>query len=520
LAKKTITIKSIWDGHSPSQYYGKEGSYNSSLAIDPDFPISSSDVKASGFLVPTAYSDFTGSNLTDNAIAIINTPKNTNTYVVTRNGRLISYDSSLANETLIGTITSNTSNGAFYYNNYIYIIGTTDVSRYGPLDNSPSLTNTFWTSTLSLTALTNTTYPVIRGDSFPNHWGFVHGDGSAYFCDFINGQGMLHRINTKKVTSEGDTNGTTVPSAYNVLDLPFGWYPMTACSYGTDIAILAVQTIDTTIDQGKAALFLWDPTNVDSFYAGPIYLPDPLATAILNDNGILKVFSGNASSGVRISKYIGGQSFQEIVYHEEGTPPFPGAVDSRGSRLVWGGWTTYPSTSACVWAYGSKNDSLPKGIHNIIKTSSSGATPNVTACKFVQQASNKTPQMVVGWRDDSDNGVDKYSTSATLTSVFRVMLNVGQQFDLLKMRVPLAGAVGANTSITPKFYLDDASSNKTLTVINNSNYPSKRKVVYKTPELVGVTGETNLMLEFTWGSTSPTPIALPITLDLNIHDDD
>jgi hypothetical protein len=524
MAKRTLTIPAIFSGASPSQYFSQDDQFNSSIAVDPDYPISSSDVKASGFAVPIGYTDFSGSNVNSAPIAIINTPKNTNTYVVLKNGRLISYNSSLASESLIGTVSGNVANGAWYYNNYIYITTGTNVSRYGPLDNSPSLTDSVWTgATLgSLTALTNTTYPTIRGVALPNHWGFAHSDGSSYFLDFKNGQGMVHRINTKKGTDEGDTNGTTVPSAYNVLDLPFGFYPTAICDgpNGTDIAILGIKTTDSTIDQGKPGLFLWDPTNVDSFYAGPIHQADALATAMLNDNGILKVWSGNASSGVRVSKYLGGQTFSEIVYQDEGTPPFPGAVDARGSRLVWGGWTTYPAASACVWAYGSKNDSLPKGIHNIIKATSSGATPNVTACKFVLQSNNKQPQMVVGWRDDSGDGIDKYSSSATLTSQLRWMFNIGTQFDVLKIRIPFGGAVAANTGIQPTLYIDDASSSKALTQITNTNFSAKRKVVYKTPELVGAKGENNLMFDLLWSDTNPLSVAFPITIEINEHTDE
>jgi hypothetical protein len=523
MSKQTLRIDSIFGGHAPSQYFGAKDSYNASLAVDPDYPISSSGVKASGFVVPIGYSDFSGSNVNAPVIAIINNPKNTLTYVVLNNGKLISYNSSLGSETLVGTVTGSTASGAFYYNNYIYIMGTgasaNDVSRYGPLNNSPSLTNGVWTgATLgSLTALTDTTYPTIRDVELPNHWGFVHSDGAAYFLDFKNGQGMIHKIKTTKTTDEGDTNNS---SAYNVLDLPFGFYPTALTSYSTDIAIIGIQTTDSTVDQGKAAMFLWDPTNTDSFYAGPIHLADPLATAILNDNGILKVWSGNASSGVRISRYVGSESFEEIIYSEEGTPPFPGAVDARGSRLVWGGWTTYPATSGCVWAYGSKNAALPKGINNIMTISGSGDDPHVTALKFVLQANNKQPQMAVGWRTDSADGIDKYSATATLTSKIRWMFNLGRQFDITKIRIPFAGAVAANTSITPTLYLDDASSSKVLTAINNTNFPSKRKVVYKTPELVGAVGENNFMLELSFGDTNPLTVALPIVIEINLHDDE
>src|SRR3990167_7695594 len=165
--------------------------------------------------------------------------------------------------------------GAEYYNNYIYLFTGTNVSRYGPLNNSPALAHNIWKGTTlgSLTALTNTTYPTLRGVTIPNHVSYVHGDGSMYFADFINGQGLIHRINTKKVTNEGDTNGTTVASAYNVLDLPFGFYPTAITNYSTATLIAGIYTVDTTINQGRSAFVLWDPTDTTSFYLGPVYLP-------------------------------------------------------------------------------------------------------------------------------------------------------------------------------------------------------------------------------------------------------
>ena len=519
---KKLTINSIWKGQSASQYFGTEDQFNSSIAIDPDLPILSTDVRTSGFVVPVGSAVFSGANVTSQIVRILNNPKNTLTYVVLTNGRLISYNSSLASETLVGTVAGGAAVWAEYYNNYIYIWTPTNVSRYGPLNNSPSLTDTVWTgATLgSLTALTNTTYPTLRSASVPNHVAHVHGDGSMYFTDFINGQGLIHRINTRKVTDEGDTNGSTVPSAYNVLDLPFGFYPTSIESHSTNLLITGIYTIDTTVNQGKSAFVLWSPTDTTSFFLGPIYLSDPLLTASLNVNGVVYLWSGNASNGVRISKYTGGESVQEVVFQEEGLPPLASAVDSLGNRVVWGGFTTNPEAHAVVWAWGSKDARLPSGLHNISQTSSAGATPTITALKYVQQSSNVTPKLVTAWLDGTTRGLDQYSTGATLDSTIRWLFNVGSKFSIQRIRIPFGGAVAANTTITPKVYFDDLSSNKTLAAINNTNYPSKRRVLYKGAELKDYIGENNFVFELTFTGTNPLPIALPIRFDVEIKEDE
>lgn len=523
MAIRTFKISSFLGGLSPAYYLGSEGQYHAGIAVDPDYPLTSSDIRTSGALVPTVYEDFSSTNVTSHVVSIITNPKNTLTYVVLSNGRLISYNSSLASETLIGTVSGGVASYGWYYNNYIYITTPTNVSRYGPLNNSPTLVDSVWTgATLgSLTATTNTTYPTIRSVSIPNHVGFVHGDGSSYFTDFINGVGMLHRINTRKVTDEGDTNGSTVPSAYNVLDLPFGFYPTAACSYGTDIAILAIQTTDSSVNQGNAALFLWDPTNTDSFYRGPIYLADPLATALQYVNGGLYIWSGNAQNGVRMSIYTGGDSVKDIDFLEEGAPPFAGAVTALGNRIIWGGYTSYPETTASVFARGSKNSKIPSGTHNIIRTASTGANPNVTALKVVQQASSVTPRTIVAWRDDSDRGIDKLSTTATYASVWRSeVVQIGSKWKLKKLRIPLGAAVAANMTLTAKVYIDEASSSVTLTTINNTNYSGKRKIIFKDTALNSCIGQNNFFIEFRWTGTAALPVTFPIEMDVDVYEDE
>ena len=523
MALNTFKIASVLGGISPAYYFGTEGQYHAGIAVDPDLPLTSTDIRTSGSLVPTVYEDFTGANVTSQVVAIVTNPKDTNTYIVLSNGRLISYDSALATETLIGTVTGGVASFAWYYNNYIYITTPTNVSRYGPLNGAAALTDSVWTgATLgTLTAPTNTTYPSIRSVSLPNHHGFIHGDGSSYFFDFLNGVGMLHRINTRRVTVEGDTNGSTVPSAYNVLDLPFGFYPTAGCSFGTDIAILAIQTTDATVNQGNAALFLWDPTNTDTFYRGPIYLADPLATAIEYVNGALFIWSGNAQNGVRMSVYAGGDSVRDIEFLEEGAPPFAGAVSALGNRIIWGGYTTYPETTACVFSYGSKNAKLPAGVHNIVRTMSAGANPNVTALKVVQQASSVIPRAIVAWRDDSDRGVDRRSTTGTYASVWRSqVIQVGKKFKVKKIHIPFGAAVAANMTIIPKVFIDEASLSVTLATINNTNNSGKRKIIYKDTSLIACIGANNLFVEIRWTGTVALPVTMPIEITLDIFEDE
>lgn len=506
-----ININSALGGLSVSQYFGTEDSYNSAIGVDLDFPIGSG-IRTSGQLIPTVYEKFSGANIASSPLWISNNPKNTNTYVHCLDGKFISYDSGLANETLIGTPTSGAGNGMNYYNNYIYLMTPTNVSRYGPLNGSPSLANSWWTG-LSLTAPTNTTYPSLRGVTIPNHAGFVHQDNSLYFCDFVNGQGIINKIRTKKVTVEGDTNDVSI---YNALDLPFGYYPVSISNYGLDLAILAIQVTSSSINQGKAAVFFLETTNVDTFYK-QVDLADPIGTALFNHLGELYAFTGNGVNGVRCSRFNGDKSFDEEFFIEEGTPPFQGAVDSMGSRISFGGWNTYPESSACVYSYGSKMSNFLKGLHVPVRSTSTGANQNVTSLKYVQQSSFVKPQIIAGWGDDSAKGLDKLSTSATYNSIWRSkMINIGKQFTIKEIRIPLGVTLASNMTLTVKIYVDDLSNSQTLTTINSTNFTG-RKVLFKNPEIT-LEGHNNLMIEFKWTGTVQLPVLFPITITVELYE--
>lgn len=517
---KKVTIESILDGKASTQYLSKPHAYNAAIGIDPDFPATSSGILTSGAIVPVAYSKFSSTGVDGWPLWIITNPKDSNVYCYQTSGKFNSYSSALttASETAIGTPTSGAGNGAVYYNNYIYLMTPTDVSRYGPLNGSPSIANTFWSSTLGLTTLTNTTYPEIRSVKIPNHAGFVHSDNCLYFGDVVNGQGVIHKIKTKKVTVEGDTNDG---SEFNVLDLPFGYYPVDITNWGLDLAIACITTSNATINQGSSAIILWDPTNTTTFY-NIIPISDPLITAIQNINGDLIIWSGNASNGVRVSRYIGGNSVKTIAYLEEGAPPFAGATDFMDDKIMFGGYVTYPSAAGVVYSLGSKRFDLPAALNVPIKTTSAGATPMVTAVKFVEQSSNVKPKVIAGWGDASAKGIDKQDDAGTLAATFRDKnYLIGKRFKINKISIPLTKAVAANMSLVTKVYTDEESTTVTLPTINATNFPnSERRIEFRATDLAGAIGENNFFIEFNWTGTVSLPISYPVYITIDIDDND
>lgn len=508
MAKEVIQIGSILGGISPSLYFADPSQYSSSIGIDPDFPVTDTDIRTSALIRPTAMAKFSGSTVTGVPLWIVPNPKDAITYVHASDGKVHTVTSGLAMGADLTSPTSSSGNGSAYYDNYIYFRKNTDVARYGPLNGSPSMTQDYWVTTLGKTALTNTTYPALRGVTMPNGKMHRHTDNKLYFIDVVDNKGVLHYIKTTKTTVEGDTDDG---SAYNALDFPYGYYPTDIETYGTDLAVALIEGTNTTIKQKRAKVSFWDTTSSSFNKITDVEFPDPIITALKNVNGILYVFSGNASGGYRVSRFMGGYTFQEVYYSEEGVPPLPGAVDHEMNRIIYGNYTSYPESSASVFAIGSKNAELGGGVHNVLKSTSSGSNGLVTAVKYLEQANNSRLRPIIGWTDGSGKGLDSISTTYG-TNVWRSQVfRVGVPFIVKEVYIPLAQAVAANMTLIPKIFVDEESSSTALKTINNTNFAdSERNVAFKQD----VYGKHNFFLELRWTGTALLTVSLPITIIL------
>lgn len=352
----------------------------------------------------------------------------------------------------------------------------------------------------------------------------VHNDGILYFGDYdsgssnatYRGKGLIHYIKTEFSTDEGRADSG---STYGALKLPFGYAPVAIASWGTDLAIAAIPIgSDSVLVQGKAKIFLWD-TIVGNNYYRAIELPDPICSALLNANGNLFIWSGTMNNGVRVSVYTGGYSIKQVAFFEEGNPPSAAAVDALANRIVWGAYTTFPDNSVSVYSLGYKDANLPLALHNIVNTTATvPATGMVSALKYAQQASFITPRLVVGWRDGSANyGIDKLSNTYGTAFWRSLQYKIGQRFKITKIMLPLGTAVGAGMTLAVDIYVDDASSNTTLTTINSTNYPNSDRRVIITDQQVE--GKNNFSLQLKWTGTSLLPVTLPITVEGEYLDD-
>lgn len=524
--RKLIRIESVFDGWQPSFHFGRKGQFLRSIGIDPDVPLSdsASDIITSGVIRPVKYAKFSGSNVTGYPIAIFTTPKNALIYAVLSNGRCVSYDSSLGSETLVFTTSLQTVTGAFYYNNYIYVINDTDIARYGPLDGTPALVENVWTgATLGLqSALTNNqTLQTRNSVPYLNHPHYVHVDNKAYFCDYKNGQGYVHYVRTKKTTAEGDTNdGSTYGSPAGASFLPFNYIPMAIGAYGNDLVIAAALTSNGSIVQGSCSLFFWDTVSPNFYRAVPI--PDAICTVLRYQNGTLEGLSGNMTGGVRHFKYLGGDSISTIDYIEEGHPPMQNAACFFGNRFVWGAFLTYPDNVAGLMAHGSKSDLFPRGLHHIAVSSLTATSSNgvITAVAAIQQGA-AFPKFIMGGTDGTNKNLDSQSTTYG-THYFRgPVSNVGRSFTVERISIRLGAAVAANMTLVPKLFFDNESSSQAGTTINTTNYPNGDRLITLEPAdfARNVAGKNNFYLELKWSGTALLPVLLPIDIEIEVEED-
>lgn len=511
MSKRKYIIDNILNGISPSFYLSGSGQYGKGLAIDPSSEVSN---KPSGAIFPVKFSTITTTNINAAPLWILNTPITTKVYVYLANGKFISFSSALGSETLEGTATSSSGNGAAYYNDYIYLATNTDVSRWGPLSGAAALTNSVWTGATLGTqaALTNTSYPA----NIPNHPMHVHVDNQLYFGDYASGAGIIHSI---KTTSAGVNNG----SAFNVLDLPFGYKPTDIESYGLDLAILATkQSTDTTLRQGESALFLWD-TISETFYR-QVPINDALATSLLNNNGRLYIgHSPGGTSATRWSEYLGGYTVEPRFSTNGGRPPFAGAVDAIGEREVFAGNWFENDDLPVVYAYGYNNPELPQNAVNaIIQTSGT----QITSLKYYRQASSNTPQLLAGFSDfSSTHGLASYASTGGGGAIFYSgYINVGAPFVIKKISFNLTSAISSGVTITPAVIVDnnyEYNNSNGLDTINTTNFPATDYANGRTRiELFPtVNGEQGFEFRLTFAGTTSVGISLPVIFEVHIKDD-
>jgi hypothetical protein len=533
-----IVIESILGGQMATSHFGSKGQFRASLGIDPAQPIDDADgvysTVSSGLLRPAASEKFSGTVLNAAPLWMVSNPKNALLYIVDALGSAYTVDNTFS--TVLGmadggTLSGGSSatgngagigNGAEYYDNYVYFAKNTTIARYGPLDGAAAFNGDYWGSTLSKAALTDTTYPesfknLIR---LPNHVMKRHSDGRLYIADVVGNQGTIHYIATTKTSAEGDTDNS---STYAKLQFGYGLYPTAIESLESELVIALYEGTNYGLKQKTAKVAFWDTASTLSNKIIWCEFPDQIITALKNINGVLYAVSGNYNArGFRVSRYIGGYSFQEVYYSETGEPCFPGAIDGSLARVLVGSHTTVPASDGCVYSLGLQKTALGQGAFNVMRATGGNASTSVTSVFLADNAEMGFSTPVIGWTNGSGtsaNGLDKQGTiySNAPSVWWSQTYRIGKPFKITRILIPLAQAVAANMTVTPKIYVDDGarsySTSEGMPVINNTNYPGKNSIDIRPS---GFTGNTNFWIELTWSGAALCTVSLPITIEYEL----
>jgi hypothetical protein len=529
-----VKIDTVLGGHSPTTHFSTASQFRASLGIDPAQPINDSDTAystiASGLIRPAASEKFSGSTITSAPLWIKANPKNSLVYVYDAKGSMYSIDATMTTVTGLddgGTPGASLGNGFTYYDNYMYGATNTDVMRYGPLSGVPEFTGSYWMTTLHTTDLVNTTYPTTFKNNIriPNHPMHRHSDGILYFGDVVDGQGVLHTIQTTKTTVEGDTwdEGGT---AWSKIQFGYGLFPTAIESYGSELAVSFIENVNTGILQTRAKIAFWDTVSDNYNKLTWVEFPDSLITAMKNVNGVLYVVSGNYKTrGFRVTRFVGGYSFEEVYYSETGEPCLQGAIDAILNRVVFGSHTTVPESDGCLNAVGLQKNALSQsGMFNVMRATGANSSTSVTSVGFVDATQMGFYVPIIGWTQAGDgssgvaHGLDKqgtrydYAPSVFWSSVFRI----GSRFKVTKVHIPLAQEVATNMTVTPKLYFDDGVASLALEEISTTKFSGLRDAVIRP---FGATGYHNFWLELKWTGSALCTVNLPITIDFELIPD-
>ena len=525
--KLTIKIENVLGGQNSLKYFGKEGSFSHSLAIDPDLEATTGDNKGSGFLVPVPTVALTGATMDAQPLWMNTTSKDDDVYVYDRTGQV--YTVTLATQVISdlnngAALSGSSGNGSSYYDNFQYFAKNSDICRYGRLDGARTYNQTYWTSSLSMSPLGNgVSYPSAQrgGSGYPNHPMHVHSDDKLYVGDVMvnnginSGKGAVHYIRTKKTTTEGDTNNG---STYNALDLGYGIWPTDIDSYGTDLAIAAYEGNTTSGNtRGKRAkIFFWDTTSAS--FNKEVELPDPLCSALENVNGVLYAFCGNpGQKGVRVLRFIGGYSFEEVLYLEDSCPPYAGATDHIMSRVLFGGFSTLGGSGdhGCIYAIGSNISGVSNGLFNVMRSVGNSQNLAVSSILVPENTDFVSPNYYMGIEGAATDSIERNATTYGAASFRSEVFRIGKEFEITSIKIPLAQAIAANMTLAVVIDTDNLSTSTTVATINSTTYSGSERSVTIHPS---VRGKHDFVLRLNWSGTALLTVGLPIEIEVNTWD--
>lgn len=529
-----IIIEGVRGGVTSNELYYKAEESSAIQSIDP-FTGELSGAPSSygtqtGSLMPLG-TFYTGTAPTSTPLWMVSNPKNSYVYVYDAAGSVYT----LLDDVLTGLGDLNdgmtaSGNGSCYYDNYIYFSTNTTVARYGPLNGTPAFTDDYWSTTLGKTSLTSNAtvpYPPVYESSsgvncqIPNHILHRHSDGKLYIGDTVGNTGTIHFIKTSKTTVEGDTDDG---STYDKLHVGYGLWPTAMETYGQDLAIAFYEgNGDFRQRNMTAKLAFWDTTSDKVSQITWVEFPDSIITAMKNVGGILYVVSGNPGvSGFRLSRFIGGYSFEEVKLFGSSSLPPAGAIYSDGNRLFFGGSS---NIGPCTWYYRVATSESPGGLFTlgerspVLQSSVTALSMTPTDKNYGLLGSYPSFSSSVNGSAISTHAVGCYASSTTTTTsevggqwssqVYRL----NTRFRINRVRIPFVDSI----SSAPKINIFLIVDGRTYTLSSTMTEFVGESVVDWRP--INCSGESYFYLNVVYATTQDA-VTFPIFIDYEPYDND
>lgn len=356
-------------------------------------------------------------------------------------GRVYQEDST-GNWAYLHTVPSSVGNGMVVFNDYLYCIADTMISRYGPLDGTPVWTDSWQTGLTSTNALgfaparvfgfgfavghganigfygNNITVSFQANTAYALNQVISYG-GQYWQCILAYSTGAIGSAVTPDADATHWTNfsSNTPPFQWtnSAIQLPAGTY---VTSLDRIEQYLAIGTTGSTsvFDNENGYIFMWDGSSPQWNFFNNI--EQGSCNALVNYRN--QPLSVNGSQGM---VYLGYDPFMKV--HQLPKLPitgavqvYPGAVTSWKGKvhIGFGANSSDPNYTRGVYAWGAKVNAYPDALtcDYLISTRNSGSTVQVTACAGMGNS------LYIGWRDGNSVGIDKVTYNNPPQTIGRI----------------------------------------------------------------------------------------------------
>ena len=152
------------------------------------------------------------------------------------------------------------------------------------------------------------------------------------------------------------------------------------------------------------------------------------------------------------------------------------------------------------------------------------ASSLITAVAKVEQLL-PFPTYIIGGRNASTFKLFKKSTTYVFNNWRSPVYQIGKNFDVMEITLPISPDLTTNMSIIPVLYFDNEDSNSVGATINLTNYPvdlagnGQRLIKLTSKNFANTThGKNNFFLELQFQGSALAVVGLPIEILLEVEE--